>query len=121
MNDAYILEMLITSTDRIVSEPLGIYSSMRKAKANLNKILKLRPETDAVSFNILKFPLDDKPSILKMRELAMDFYGEQLLSMYHDGMFEQMVEQDGTFSYSLTNKFKKILEKAISRFHEDKI
>jgi hypothetical protein len=114
----YILEMMITATDRVVTEPLGVYDTMRKAKINLNKVQKIRPETESVSFNIVKFEMNEKPSILKMKEVAMQYIGEELFMMFHQGMLEQMVEPDGSFSYVVTDKFKGALENAITRFHD---
>ena len=114
----YLLEMLISTPERVVSEPLGVYDTMRKAKSHLNKVENIRPETESVSFNIMKFEMNDKPSILKMKEVAMQYVGEELFMMFHQGMLEQMVEPDGSFSYVVTSKFKGALEKAITRFHD---
>jgi len=114
----YLLEMLITSPDRVVSEPLGVYDTMRKAKSHMEKVERLRPESESVSFNILKFEMNDKPSILKMKEIAMQYIGEELFMMFQQGMLEQMVEPDGSFTYVVTDKFKKPLENAITRFHD---
>ena len=114
----YILEMLITSSDRIISEPLGVYDTYKKAKSHLAKVEKIRPETETLSFNIMKFEMNDKPSLLKMKEVAMQYCGEELFMMFQQGMLEQMVEADGSFSYVVTGKFKGSLEKAITRFHD---
>ena len=114
----YLLEMLITTPDRIVSEPLGVYDTMRKAKSQMQKIQKVRPESENLSFSILKFEMNDKPSILKMKEIAMQYIGEELFGMFQQGMLEQMVEADGSFSYVVTDKFKGSLEQAITRFHD---
>ena len=102
----YLLEMLITVPDRVVSEPLGVYDTMKKAKNANEKVEKIRPESENVSFNIMKFEMNDKPSILKMKEVAMQFIGEELFGMFQQGMLEQMVEPDGSFSYVVTDKFK---------------
>ena len=114
----YLLEMLITMPERVVSEPLGVYDTMRKAKSHMQKVERLRPETESISFNIMKFEMNDKPSILKMKEVAMQYVGEELFMMFHQGMLEQMVEPDGSFSYVVTDKFKGALEKAITKFHD---
>lgn len=115
----YLLEMLITTPDRIVSEPLGVYDTMRKAKSQMQKIEKIRPESENLSFSILKFEMNDKPSILKMKEVALQFIGEELFGMFQQGMLEQMIEPDGSFSYVVTDKFKGPLEAAITRFHDE--
>ena len=114
----YLLEMLVVSPDRIVSEPLGAYDTMKKAKSQMQKVLKVRSETESISFNILEFEMNEKPSILKMKEVALQFIGEELFTMFQQGMLEQMVEPDGSFSYVVTDKFKGALEKAITRFHD---
>jgi len=57
-------------------------------------------------------------SILKMKEIAMQYIGEELFGMFQQGMLEQMVEPDGSFTYVVTDKFKGSLEKAITRFHD---
>ena len=85
----------------------------------MQKVEKLRPETETISFNILRFDMNDKPSILKMKDVAMQFIGEELFGMFQQGMLEQMVEPDGSFSYVVTDKFKAPLEDAITRFHDE--
>ena len=66
----------------------------------------------------MEFEMNDKPSILKMKEVAMKYCGEELFMMFQQGMLEQMVEPDGSFSYVVTGKFKSALEGAITRFHD---
>ena len=114
----YILEMMITAPDRVVTEPLGVYDTMRKAKINMNKVRDSRPETESISYNIMEFEMNENPSILKMKEIAMQYIGEELFGMFQQGMLEQMVEPDGSFTYVVTDKFKGSLEKAITRFHD---
>tara|TARA_Y100000004_G_C8608675_1_gene283750 strand:+ start:70 stop:444 length:375 start_codon:yes stop_codon:yes gene_type:complete len=115
----YLLEMMITTPDRVVCEPLGVYDTMKKAKSHLQKVQKVRPETENISFNIMRFEMNDKPSILKMKEVAMQYIGEELFGMFQQGMLEQMVEPDGSFTYVVTDKFKTALESAITRFHDE--
>ena len=119
MSAVYILEMMITAPDRVVTEPLGVYDTMRKAKINMNKVRDSRPETENISYNIMEFKLNEKPSILKMKEIAMQYIGEELFGMFQQGMLEQMVEPDGSFTYVVTDKFKTALESAITRFHDE--
>ena len=82
----YLLEMLVVSPDRIVSEPLGVYDTMKKAKSQMQKVLKIRSETESISFNILEFEMNEKPSLLKMKEVALQFIGEELFAMFQQGM-----------------------------------
>lgn len=114
----YILEMMITSPERVVTEPLGVYDTMEQANINLDLVRNSRPETLDISYNIIKFEVNEAPSILKIKEKAMQCIGYELLEMFHQGMLEQMVEADGTFSYVVTDRFKGALEKAITTFHD---
>jgi len=109
----YILEMLITNNSQIVSEVLGVYDSIEKAEKFAEKMRNLRPESHDVSFNVLPFALNDSPSLLKIKEIAKDFYGEELLRMYQHGILDQMINTDGSFSYVVTDNFKNVLESKI--------
>ena len=109
----YILEMLITTNSQIVSAVLGTYDSAEKAEDFAEKMRHLRPESQDVSFNVLPFVLNDNPSLLKIKEIAKDFYGEELLRMYKHGILDQMVNPDGSFSYVVTDSFKNALESKI--------
>ena len=42
-NESLLLEMMITAPDRVVTEPLGVYDTMRKRNKQ-NKVRDSRPE-----------------------------------------------------------------------------
>jgi len=109
----YLLEILVTGKDKIVCEPLGIYTSYRKAEKYLDLIDKTLPKSGSSMLNIIPFDPDEEPSILKMRKTSRKRIAEDLLSLYKDEVFQQMVETDGTFSYVVSPKYQKLLEKAI--------
>lgn len=115
----YLLELIISTADRIVCEPLGIYDSNKLAKENLKKLEKVRPSSDSFEYNIVSFTLNNSPSILKAKDMAMEFFGDELLNMYQSGMIDQMIEPDGSFSYVITGQFKTALEKAMARFQQE--
>ena len=109
----YLLEILVTGKDKVVCEPLGIYTSYKKAEKYLDMIERTLPKSSSSLLNIIPFDPDEEPSILKLRKSARQRIAADLLSLYQDEAFEQMVETDGSFSYVLGGKYKKILEKAI--------
>ena len=109
----YLLEILVTGKDKVVCEPLGIYTSYKKAEKYLDMIERTLPKSSSSLLNIIPFDPDEEPSILKLRRSARQRIAADLLSLYQDEVFEQMVETDGSFSYVLSTKYKKILEKAI--------
>lgn len=109
----YLLEILITGKDRVICEPLGIYTTYRKAEKYLDLIERTLPQSGNSMLNIIPFDPDEEPAILKMRKTSRQRIADDLLILYKEEVFEQMVEVDGSFSYVLSAKYKKILEKAI--------
>jgi len=111
----YILEMVVQTIDGTMNEPLGAYSSEKEAEQWLKRAQKTFVSENVV-FNILPLDIDKKPPILSLSEQVKErgmIY--QLIELYDRGIFEQMVEQDGSFSYQLKDKYKNSLEKIISK------
>lgn len=111
----WMLELVIqTEHNGYVNEPIGIYSSRKRADLYARKVTE-NFESKA-ECNILPIFLDEPPPILEfVKETKKDAVNELLYSLYEIGAFEQMVEPDGTFSYSLNKDFQSTLEKIISR------
>lgn len=109
----------MSTEEKVICEPLGIYNSSKLAKENLQKLEKIRPPSETFDYNIVRFTMNETPSVLRAKELAMEFFGDELLDMYQNGVIEQMIEPDGSFSYVITGKFKSALENAMARFQED--
>jgi len=111
----YILEIVInTQHNGYVNEPIGVYSSEEKADFFMRKAIS--GFESKVECNILPVFLDEAPPILEyVKEAKEDAVNEVLYSLYEAGAFEQMVEPDGSFSYSLKKDFQSSLEKTISR------
>lgn len=114
-NVVYILEMVIESFEGIVNEPLGVYSSEEEAEKWLNESRKTFTSENII-FNIIPMKLDEKPPLLTLsKEFKQDKVGYQLLELYKGGIFNNMIEPDGSFSYQLKDKYKKYLEEMISK------
>lgn len=109
----YLLEVLVTGKDKVVCEPLGIYTTYKKAEKYLDMIEKTLPRSGGSMLNIIPFDPDEEPAILKIKKSNRRNAKENLLNLYKNDAFEQMVEPDGSFSYMLNEKYKKILEKVI--------
>lgn len=111
----YILEMMVQTIDGMMNEPIGAYSTEEEAQRWLEAAHD-RFTSDTVVFNIIPVKLDDKPPIL---ELTEDFLEKglayQLVELYNKDVFEQMVEEDGSFTYQLKAKYQKNMESAISK------
>ena len=114
-NVVWVLELLVkTHGDGFVSEPIGAFSTQEEAEKYLRKANdSFGPETEC---SLIPIFLDESPPILEYaNETKEEATGEVLYSLYKTGVFEQMVEEDGTFSYSLKANFQSVLEKAISK------
>lgn len=111
----YILEMVIQTIDGMMNEPIGAYSTEEEAQKWLEAAHD-RFTADTVVFNIIPVKLGDKPPIL---ELTEDFLekgvANQLVELYNRDVFDQMVEEDGNFTYQLKAKYQKNMESAISK------
>ena len=119
----YLLELIVTTTNKVVCEPLGVYSTIKKAKENLKKVREHYPKAASESnmLNIIDFELDCEPAILQFSEDdKYDYAADSLLSLLNEGVLEQMIEPDGSFSYVLTKKYKNGLEKLMSDIASDK-
>lgn len=114
-NVIWVLELLIkTHGDSFVSEPIGAFSTEKEAYKYLKRANdKFGPDTEC---SLIPIFLDESPPILEYADQTKEeVTGEVLYSLYKTGVFEQMVEEDGTFSYSLKADFQSVLEKAISK------
>lgn len=109
----YLLEIIVTTKDKVVCEPLGIYTSYKKAERYLDLVEKAIPKRKSSMLNIIPFDPDEEPSIIKLKRSSRRDIQDKLLTLYKSDAFEQMVEPDGTFSYVLVDKYKKVLEKVI--------
>ncbi len=116
MNDyIYILEMTVQTIDGMINEPIGAFSTEKNAQ----KWLKKAQDTfvsETVIFSILPLKLDGKPPILEIsEEITSRGVAHQLCELYNKDVFDQMVEEDGTFTYQVKRKYQNSMEKTMSR------
>jgi hypothetical protein len=112
----WLLELVInTENNGYVNEPIGIYTSREKAILYSKKVTS--GFESKAECNVLPIFLDEAPPILDfIKQTKKDALGEGLYSLYEIGAFEQMVEADGSFSYSLKKDFQTKLENVISKY-----
>lgn len=114
-NYIFVLEMMIQTIDGMLNEPIGAYSTEENAQEWLEKAQQ-RFASDSVVFNIIPVKLDDKPPILEISDEVMDKgVAYQLVELYNKDIFDQMVDEDGNFTYQLKGKYQKGMEKAMSK------
>ncbi len=113
----YLLEMIISTKNTTVCEPLGVYKDIKLCERYSKEIQEKYKDTNKdVVINILQMNLNGVPSLL-----VDDYFlkvdnkqDKKLYELYKDDVFEQMVESDGSFSYQIKEKYKNKLEKQIS-------
>jgi hypothetical protein len=111
----YVLEMMIQTIDGMMNEPIGAFTTEEEAQKWL-EVAQERFTADTVVFNILPVKLDEKPPILEFSEEVMDKgVAYQLLDLYNKNVFEQMVDENGNFTYQLKEKYQKGMETAMSK------
>tara|TARA_B100002019_G_scaffold293174_1_gene319143 strand:+ start:302 stop:670 length:369 start_codon:yes stop_codon:yes gene_type:complete len=111
----FILEMMVQTIDGMINEPIGAYSTEEEAQKWLEAAHD-RFTADTVVFNIIPVKLDDKPPVLEFSEEMMDkSVAHQLFDLYDKDVFEQMVDEDGNFTYQLKGKYQKSMEKIMSK------
>lgn len=121
MKFLYILEMMIQTIDGVMNEPIGVFTEEEEAEKWL-KECKDSFSSRTTAFSVIPLGLDAKPPLLEMtKEITDKNTGHQLAELYKEGVFEQMVEPDGSFSYQIKDKYKSCMEKAMTRrFDKDK-
>ena len=111
----YILEMTVETIDGMINEPIGAFSTEKNAQKWLKKAQDTFTSKNIV-LSVLPVQLDSKPPILEISEEVIDRgVGYQLTELYNKDVFDQMVEEDGTFTYQVKRKYQNSMEKTMSR------
>lgn len=111
----FILEMMVQTIDGVINEPIGAYSTEEEAQKWLEAAHD-RFTAETVVFNIIPVKVDDKPPILEFSEEMMDkSVAHQLFDLYDKDVFEQMIDEEGNFTYQLKEKYQKGMEKIMSK------
>ena len=111
----FILEMMIQTIDGVMNEPIGAFSTEEEAQTWLEEAQQ-RFTADTVVFNVIPVKMDEKPPILEITDEVIDKgIAYQLAELYNKDIFDQMVEEDGSFTYQLKGKYQKIMETAMFR------
>jgi hypothetical protein len=98
--------------DSMGVEPVGMYSSLKKAlkyaaelEVHATKTILHQEER---AFDVFEFRLDEEPPMLelfKKRKLRLEEEEEQsLIKLMKSGVLDQLIGEDGNFYYVLTEK-----------------
>lgn len=114
----YII-LLIAVDDSVLSlEPVGVFSTVKKANSWIKKLESLTVLSDEynIVYDIIEYDLDTEPPLmewLKQRqEKNQQNIEESIADLMKKGMIDQLVGEDGHFYYTLTDLGK---EEVIAR------
>lgn len=109
----YVLVMIEGSIDNgpesFAIEPLGVFTSEKKAMRYVEEMYEATPKSDDVeiAYDIFDFDLDVKPFMLsfleKQKEVQKDLVQDMIIDLMKEGMVDQLIGEDGHFYYTLTD------------------
>jgi len=107
MKKMYLVVMMILTEDTLASEPMGIYSSLKKAMEQVALCeSKIEPEPEPsgslVFFDVMDFELNKRAEFLDWHITTEELVKELL----EKDMIDQLIGEDGEFYYILTEKGK---------------
>lgn len=94
-------------------DPLGAYSDADDALDWIEKLDNLNPNKNNVCFDALDFEMDADPITFEQmksdREKLIDAVNDTIQSLLRKELIESYVEEDGQFTYELTQKGRSIM------------
>jgi len=131
MKTIYIIVSITAEGDddltSISIEPVGVYSSYKKANRYIEELEKYTANMsgrDAETlYDILEFKVDDEPPLLgflkKEKQTLLESIEDALVGLMKEGLVDQLIGEDGHFYYTLTDlgkKSKKTIPENIKKF-----
>lgn len=109
MTKVYVIMMFIEddqSEMEYAIEPLGVYSSLKKAIKYVEELESVTRDEDNCMYEIFEYELDNKPIALdwlkKYKENSEAEVNKIVMSLMKQGLVDQLIGEDGNFYYRLT-------------------
>lgn len=112
----YILVVITSSEKQFGIEPLGAFSTIKKALKYVNKLHDLTPKNPNYEtvYDVMEFDVDKEPSMLQWLKKEKEKHEKEVenvvISLMKKGMVDQLVGEDGNFYYTLTDLGKKSMQ-----------
>tara|TARA_R110002096_G_scaffold236585_1_gene427341 strand:- start:6370 stop:6813 length:444 start_codon:yes stop_codon:yes gene_type:complete len=105
-------------SDSMGIEPVGMYSSLKKALKYAAELEVYATKTilhqEERMFDVLEFRIDEEPPMLdlfKKRKLRLEEeVDHSIIKLMKSGVLDQLIGEDGNFYYVLTDKGKQKIE-----------
>ena len=124
MKKIYVVLMVIAKDEFFSIEPIGVYSSLKRASENMKECNKyISPHSSkSTAFEIIDMELNAEANFLTWYKEAVDMLDNETKSLMDKGYIDQLVGEDGEFYYTLTDKGKKIekyIKSVVPNVNED--
>ena len=110
MKKIYIVLMVIGKDEFFSIEPIGVYSSLKRASENMKECRKyISPHNSkSTAFEVIDLELNAEAKFLTWYNEAADILDNETKLLMDKGYIDQLVGEDGEFYYIVTDKGKKI-------------
>lgn len=111
----YII-VVISIDDKTMSiEPLGVFSSMKKALKHIKKLeeLTIQNDEEEIMYDVVEYNLDEEPPFInwlkEQKEKNDKEIEKAVVDLMKKGMIDQLIGEDGNFYYTLTDLGEKAM------------
>ena len=110
MKKIYVVQMVVIKNAGFSIEPVGAYSSVKKAIHSLEECeAYITPkQAEYTTFEIVSLELNAPAEFIEWFKKANDVLEKETKSLMDRGYVDQLIGEDGQFYYTLTDKGKKI-------------
>lgn len=114
---AYIILLIVANDHTMSMEPVGVYSSAKKALKhvkNLENLTATDEEENEIIYDIIEYNVDEDPPLLEWLKRQKEQHEKQIeeavVDLMKKGMIDQLIGEDGNFYYTLTDLGKEATE-----------
>ena len=102
--------MVVIKNDAFSIEPVGAYSSFKRAIKSLEECEEyITPkQAEFTTFEVISIELNAPAEFIEWFKKANDVLEQETKSLMDRGYVDQLIGEDGQFYYTLTDKGKKI-------------
>ena len=113
MGKIYVLVSVeMIGQEEFTVDPVGVYTDIEKAIEYAVELEDAFKGGEEIMFDVLEYSLDEKPPLLdilkRQREMLEDNVEKVLIKLMKKGIVDQLVDEDGSFCYILTEEGKKM-------------
>lgn len=111
----YIIVVIAVDDKTMSIEPLGVFSSMKKALKHIKKLeeLTIQNDEEEIMYDVVEYNLDEEPPFInwlkEQKEKNDKEIEKAVVDLMKKGMIDQLIGEDGNFYYTLTDLGEKAM------------